>query len=318
MPRQRSIPWTYRWSRPIMAGIASIGAAVTAYLTYSKLTGNQAACPTNGCDIVLASPYATVLGQPLALFGFLAYASMVVFAIAPLLLNSPNQQPLRAKLENWTGLLLLLGAAAMMTFSGYLMYLLAFNIKAVCVYCVASALFSVALFVLALIGREWKDPGLPFFGTSIVGVLVVAITLGIYAPINNPTVKDPTQSVPTPGGFAITTTSGPAEIALAKHLTQTKATFYGAYWCPHCHDQKQLFGQQAAKLLPYVECIAGGINPQPERCTAAGVNGFPTWAINGKLTVSGTKSLQELAQLSEYKGPQNFKNVLPDKPADSH
>jgi uncharacterized membrane protein/glutaredoxin len=316
MPRQRSMPWTYRWSRPIMAGIAAIGAAVTAYLTYSKLTGNKAACPTNGCDVVLASPYATVLGQPLALFGFLAYASMVIFAIAPLLLNSPNRKDLRAKLENWTGLLLLLGAAAMMTFSGYLMYLLAFNIKAVCLYCVASAIFSATLFILALIGREWKDLGLPIFGTAIVAVLVLLTTLGVYAPINSPTAKDPGNGQPSPGGFTITTTSGPAEIALAKHLTQTKATFYGAYWCPHCHDQKQLFGKEAVKSIPYVECIEGGINPQPKSCEAAGVKSFPTWAVNGK-TVTGTRPLQELAQLSGYKGPQNFKNELPDKP-DAH
>jgi uncharacterized membrane protein len=75
-----------------MAGIASIGAAVTAYLTYTKLTGNEAACPTSGCDIVLSSPYATVFGQPLALFGFLAYFSMIIFAIAPLLVGSPEQK----------------------------------------------------------------------------------------------------------------------------------------------------------------------------------------------------------------------------------
>jgi uncharacterized membrane protein len=43
-----------------MAGIASIGAAVTAYLTIVKLTGNSTACSTGGCDIVLSSPYATV------------------------------------------------------------------------------------------------------------------------------------------------------------------------------------------------------------------------------------------------------------------
>jgi hypothetical protein len=33
MRRQRSIPWIHRYSRPITAGIASIGAAITAYLT---------------------------------------------------------------------------------------------------------------------------------------------------------------------------------------------------------------------------------------------------------------------------------------------
>ena len=35
MKRKRSIPWIYRWSRPLMAGIASVGAAVTGYLAIS-------------------------------------------------------------------------------------------------------------------------------------------------------------------------------------------------------------------------------------------------------------------------------------------
>lgn len=37
MRRKRPIPLIHYWSRPIMAGLASIGAAITAYLTYSKL-----------------------------------------------------------------------------------------------------------------------------------------------------------------------------------------------------------------------------------------------------------------------------------------
>ena len=126
MKRQRSTPWIYRWSRPLMAGIATFGAVVTAYLTAVKFAQGSAACPTSGCDIVLSGPYATVFGLPLALFGFLAYASMVVFAIAPLLVPQSNQQ-LRSPLESWTGLLLFAGGTAMTVFSGYLMYLLAFG-----------------------------------------------------------------------------------------------------------------------------------------------------------------------------------------------
>lgn len=88
MRHKRPIPWIYRWSRPLMVGIATVGAVVTGYLTVTKLAGDSAACPTSGCNIVLSSPYATVFGLPLTLFGFLAYASMVVFAVAPLLVNS--------------------------------------------------------------------------------------------------------------------------------------------------------------------------------------------------------------------------------------
>ncbi len=44
---------------------------------------------------------------------------------------------------------------------------------------------------------------------------------------------------------------------LAEHLTKTEAKFYGASWCPHCNEQKQLFGS-SGKRIPYVECSPGG------------------------------------------------------------
>lgn len=318
MPRKRPTPWIHRWSRLIIAGLASIGAAVTAYLTYSKLTGNEAACPTSGCDIVLSSPYATVFGLPLALFGFLAYASMVVFAIAPLifkpsklssLADSSKPKQTADTLETWTGLLLFLGSTAMMIFSFYLMYLLAFEIKAVCVYCVASAILSTSLFILSLIGREWQDVGQLAFSGIMVAVIVLVGTLGVYANVNNPMLTESGTEQPTPGGFEITTTSGEAEIALAKHLTQVGAIFYGAFWCPHCHEQKQLFGKEAVQYITYVECSTPDGRGQTPECQQQQIQGYPTWEINSQKLSSGEKSLEELAQLSGYQGPKNFKNV---------
>lgn len=307
MKRQRSTPWIYRWSRPLMAGIATVGAVVTAYLTAVKFTQGSAVCPTSGCDIVLSSPYATVFGLPLALFGFLGYASMVLLAVAPLLVPQSNKN-LRSKLEAGTGLLLFAGGTAMMVFSGYLMYLLAFEIKAVCIYCVGSAIFSASLFTLALIGRDWQDIGQLFFTGIVVGMLVLVGTLGVYANVNNPAIAQ--RSVPGEAGLAITTRSGKAEMALAAHLKQIGAKMYGAYWCSHCHDQKQLFGKSAFSQINYIECDPKGKNPQPDLCKAANVKGFPTWEINGK-SVSGTQSLDELATLSGYQGSRNFQNSLP-------
>lgn len=311
MKRKRSIPWIHRWSRPLMAGIASVGAAVTGYLTIVKLTGNSTACPTNGCDLVLSSPYATVFGLPLALFGFFAYASMIVFALIPLLVNSSKQAQLRSNLENWTGLLLFAGGTAMTIFSGYLMYLLAFKIQVVCIYCVGSALLSATLFTLALIGREWQDIGQLFFTAIVVGMLVLIGTTGIYASVNNPALAD--RSTPGESGLPITTTSGTAEIALAKHLKQVEAKMYGAFWCPHCHEQKQLFGQEASQAINYIECDPKGKKPQPELCEAAKIESFPTWKIKGK-SVSGTQSLEELATMSGYQGARNFRNSIISTP----
>ncbi|CAA9300885.1 FIG00566423: hypothetical protein [uncultured Coleofasciculus sp.] len=301
MKRRRSIPWVHRFSRPIMIGIATIGAVGTGYLTVTKLTQGTAICPISGCDVVLSSPYATVFGLPLTLFGFLAYASMVAFAIAPLLVNSADKKNLRTNLENWTGLLLFAGATAMLVFSGYLMYLLAFVIKVVCIYCVASALFSTSLFVLALIGREWEDVGQLIFTGIMVGMLVLVSTLGVYASVNNP--RAATQS-----DFVITTSSGASEIALAQHLKQVGAKMYGAFTCSHCQNQKRLFGKEAASQFDYIECNPEGKKARPDLCQSANIQGFPTWEINSKF-YPGEKSLQELADLTSYQGSRNFQNT---------
>lgn len=78
---------------------------------------------------------------------------------------------------------------------------------------------------------------------------------------------------------------------------------YAAWWCPHCHDQKQLFGAEAIAQVPYVECASDGKNARPQLC--GGVTGFPTWEIKGQM-YPGTQSLQKLAEVSGYTGPTNF------------
>lgn len=300
MKRQSSLPWIRRWSRPLMAGIATVGAVITAYLTAVKLIEGTAACPTSDCDLVLSSPYATVFGLPLTLFGFLAYVSMVVFAVAPLIVNSAENKELRSKLENWTGLLLFGGGTAMLVFSGYLMSLLAFEFEAVCIYCVASALFSASLFILALTCRDWQNIRQLFFTGTVVGMLVLVSTLNVYADVNIP-------GSATQGEYRITTTSSTAEIALAQHLKQVGAKMYGKFWCIYCHEQKRRFGQAAWSQINYIECDPKGKNPRLDLCQAAKLEGSPTWEVNGQFYL-GVQSLENLADLSGYQGPRNFQN----------
>ena len=47
-------------------------------------------------------------------------------------------------------------------------------------------------------------------------------------------------------------------IALANHLKSRGSVMYGAYWCPHCQHQKELFGKEAWALIDYVECSPKG------------------------------------------------------------
>ncbi|MEG4190960.1 vitamin K epoxide reductase family protein [Microcoleus sp. Pol17_C1] len=301
MRRQRSQPWIHRYSRPITAGIASIGAAITAYLTVVKLSNGTAVCPIEGCDIVLSSPYAYVFGLPLSLFGFLGYLSMIVFAVAPLLVNPAEQKSFRSKLESWTGLFLFAGSTAMTIFSGYLMYVLAVDIKAACIYCIASALFATSLFVLALIGREWDDIGQLFFIGILVSMLVLISSLALYADVNNlGTAKETSMNT--------TTSSGTSEIALARHLKRVGAKMYGSFTCDHCQMQKESFGKEAARIINYIECNPQGKNARRDLCEAAKIQGTPTWEINGKF-YPGQKSLQELADLSGYQGTREFKEL---------
>jgi uncharacterized membrane protein/glutaredoxin len=312
MRRRRQTPWIQRWSRPILGTIAILGAINTGYITLTKLLSAEAACPTSGCEQVLSSPYAYVFGLPLSLFGLLAYIAMAVFAFAPLAVNPEKNKELRSQLEDSTWLLLFAGATAMMVFSGYLMYIMASRFVAVygaggiCYYCIASAVFATSLFVLTLVGRAWEDFGQLLLTGIAVTMIVLVGTLGIYSNVGSTAAE---TGAPGEVGLPITTTSGQAEIALARHLKSIDAKMYGAYWCPHCHDQKQLFGEQAAREINYIECDPNGQNSQTELCqaNAANVTGYPTWEINGEF-YSGNQTLIELADASGYQGPRNFRN----------
>jgi len=325
MVRRRSTPWIYRWSRPIIGAIALLGAILTAYLTVQKLTGQTVGCVAGAqaagenCSNVLNSPYATVLGLPLSLFGFGAYSAMVLFSLGPLFVNADQKKSLRKQLEKWSWFLLLIGATAMTAFSGYLMYVLSFELQTFCPYCIGSAFLSLSLLALTLLGKDWDDLGQVFFTGIIVVMVTLVGTLGIYSDVNN-TVNASNQEVSVipladsapqpPKGWEITTTSGPAEIALAEHLSAIDAKKYGAFWCPHCFEQKQLFGKTAFDKVNYIECDPRGIDPQPEACQDAEIKSYPTWEIKGEL-YRGTQSLERLSQLSNYQGPTDFQYQLP-------
>jgi hypothetical protein len=92
--------------------------------------------------------------------------------------------------------------------------------------------------------------------------------------------------------------SGPEQLALSRHLKARGVLFYGAWWCPACTRQKALFGDAAAKELPYIECDrAPG---DRERCQAARIEAYPTWELQGKPRLVGVQSLEELKSWSGF------------------
>jgi hypothetical protein len=61
---------------------------------------------------------------------------------------------------------------------------------------------------------------------------------------------------------------------LAQCIADSGTKFYGAFWCSHCKEQKENFGD-SVDLLPYVECDPNGKNSQANVCKAKGVESYP-------------------------------------------
>jgi len=86
-------------------------------------------------------------------------------------------------------------------------------------------------------------------------------------------------------------------------LKDSGAIFYGAFWCPHCQNQKAMFSS-SARLLPYVECSTPDGNSQLPICKEKKVEGYPTWEFIGGIRESGEISLERLSELTSCPLPQ--------------
>ena len=116
-----------------------------------------------------------------------------------------------------------------------------------------------------------KDSKIYFIGGLILAVLIIGLV--IYA--------------------AKKESAGPGPLdGFATALKTEGATFYGAFWCPHCLATKALFGK-SAKLLPYVECSTADGQNQTQACSDQKIESYPTWMFkNGiKVTSSSTPTI---------------------------
>lgn len=100
-------------------------------------------------------------------------------------------------------------------------------------------------------------------------------------------------------GYRAWSESQPSQYdAFAQCIEESGAIFYGASWCPHCAEQKEMFGN-AEQHLPYVECSRGptASSGQTEECVAEGITGYPTWEFDG-MQVPGVLSVERLSELT--------------------
>ncbi len=128
------------------------GLAVSGYLTVEHYTASTTlACPEHGvinCQKVTTSAQSAVFGIPVALLGLLFFAAMV-----PLNLPALWRSPLPA-LRWGRALFALVGVG----FVCYLVYAELFILNAICLWCTAVHVLTVALFAVIALGTAGTDP----------------------------------------------------------------------------------------------------------------------------------------------------------------
>lgn len=127
-----------------IALISVIGIGIAGYLTYVHYEGIKILClSSGGCETVQSSTYAKLDGIPVAVLGLAGYIGILLSLAIP----------------GDVGRLSALGLALIgFGFSAYLTYREIFTIKAICQWCVSSAVLMTVLLVLTAIRVLREDP----------------------------------------------------------------------------------------------------------------------------------------------------------------
>ncbi len=267
---------------PLLA-VAVLGMVLTGYLSWTAFSGGapQGCAVGGGCEVVLSSRWAKLFGLPTSLWGFLGYAALAAIAFV----RRANKQWSYA----WTV------AFFGVCYSVYLTVVSLTILESACPYCLTSLALMTATLALVvwqrppeLAHRSWV--GLAAGRGALAAVVILLLHANYTAPQAEPTGPE-----------------DPMVRALAEHLSDEGVLFYGASWCPHCQEQKRLFGASVSRL-PYIECSPAGQNaPQSPSCDRAGIQSYPTWIINGRAYVGQVLTLAELASATGFPGAANFK-----------
>jgi hypothetical protein len=109
-------------------------------------------------------------------------------------------------------------------------------------------------------------------GFLIIGIVAVGLIVGLIVQNAGPGAHD----------------------EFAQCLEEKGAIFYGAFWCPHCNDQKSLFGN-SVQHLPYTECSTPDGKSQLQRCVDEDISSYPTWKFADGSVQNGVMTLEQLA-----------------------
>ncbi len=133
----------------IISILAVLGFLVSSYLAYVNITGKSVVCfagekkdGKSECDVVNQSIYSRTMGIPNGILGMIMYAAVFVVSLFGI-------KNWHKKIDKEKTLLLIWPILAIsVLFSAYLTYIELFVIKAICQWCVVSAVLVVAMFVV--------------------------------------------------------------------------------------------------------------------------------------------------------------------------
>jgi len=104
--------------------------------------------------------------------------------------------------------------------------------------------------------------------------------------------------------WLIVTPGKPGKLdVFATCIKDSGTKFFGTFWCPHCQNQKGMFGR-SAKLLPYIECSTPDGKGQLQVCKDAKIEGYPTWEFVDGSRLSGEIALEILAEKTSCTLPE--------------
>jgi uncharacterized membrane protein len=136
-----SLTYAKTWAIPILV---LVGLGIATYLAYVEITQVEAICgPIGECNFVQSSPYARILGIPVAVLGVLHYLAIGVLWV--------GQRYAAGRLAHLS-VLGLLGLTLFGTlFSIYLTCLEIFVVRAICIWCLGSAVTTTILMLLVVV-----------------------------------------------------------------------------------------------------------------------------------------------------------------------
>ncbi|MBI2846361.1 MAG: vitamin K epoxide reductase family protein [Chloroflexi bacterium] len=118
------------------------GALVSAYLVYVKVSGSSLLCTgVGGCEVVNASVYSEIMGIPIAFLGLLMF--LVLLGLGIWQFYAINEK------RNIALAIFTISLAGML-YSAYLTYIELFVLRAICPWCVTTAVLITAILALSV------------------------------------------------------------------------------------------------------------------------------------------------------------------------